>query len=81
MLIVCGSAASWIVDKLLESKGGFYDRVTRIIDLQPFTLSECPEFYREKGIVYTDRPIVECYMIFGGISSYIDLLSTVKSLA
>ncbi|MBR3314778.1 MAG: ATP-binding protein [Atopobiaceae bacterium] len=72
VFIVCGSATSWIVDNLLESVGGLYNRVTRIIDLQPLTLSECDAYLRESGLVYTKRQVVEAYMVFGGIPFYLN---------
>ena len=81
VLIVCGSATSWIVDNLLESTGGLYDRVTRIIDLQPFSLSECQEFNVWRDIGYSPRQVAESYMVFGGIPYYLDLQERGLSLA
>ena len=81
MLIVCGSATSWVAKNLLESKGGFYNRVTRIMDLQPLTPNECRNFFESKGITFTPEQLVECSMIFGGIPFYLDLLDRSKSLA
>jgi len=81
MLIVCGSATSWIVNHLLESKGGFYNRVTRIIHLSPFTLRECYEYYRSNRMAYSAQMAVESYMVFGGIPFYLDLLDREQSLA
>lgn len=51
MLIVCGSATSWISDKLLNNKGGLFDRTTDEIKLRPFTLGECEEYYQANNIV------------------------------
>lgn len=70
MLIVCGSATAWIQDKLIDSQGGLYDRITNKIKVYPFTLKECEEFYREQNIRMTRRDIVESYMILGGIPYY-----------
>ena len=81
MLIVCGSATSWIVRHLLESKGGFHNRVTRIIHLRPFTLKECCEYYRANGMAYSMQMAVESYMVFGGIPFYLDLLDRSQSLS
>lgn len=44
MVIVCGSAISWIQDKLINNHGGLYGRLTYSIKLSPFTLYECEEF-------------------------------------
>jgi hypothetical protein len=73
-LIVCGSAASWVISKLLQDKGGFYGRVTGRIHVKPFTLKDCEAYYREAGIVYSRYQMVESYMIFGGIPYYLSLM-------
>lgn len=70
MLIVCGSATAWIQDKLIDSQGGLYDRITNKIKVYPFTLRECEDYYRELNISMTRRDIVESYMILGGIPYY-----------
>ena len=50
MVVVCGSATSWIQDQLIDNHGGLYGRVTREIKLSPFTLRECEQFYRSRGV-------------------------------
>lgn len=67
MLIVCGSATSWISDKLLNNKGGLFDRTTDEIKLRPFTLGECERFYQANHIVMSKFDQVQCYMATGGI--------------
>jgi len=74
-LIVCGSATSWVISKLLMDKGGFYGRVTGRLLIKPFSLKECEAFYRDAGIVYSRYQMVESYMIFGGIPYYLSLMS------
>ena len=81
VLIVCGSATSWLVDNLLESTEGLYDRVTRVIDLQPFTLAECREYFEWRNAGYSIRQTVESYMVFGGIPYYLSLQEQGRSLA
>jgi hypothetical protein len=73
-LIVCGSATSWVVSKLLQDKGGFYGRVTGRLLVKPFSLGECEAYYREAGIVFSRYQMVESYMIFGGIPYYLSLM-------
>jgi hypothetical protein len=73
LFIVCGSAASWITKKLFKNKGGLHNRVTGRIHLAPFSLGECEEFYRDRGIEITRYQMLESYMIFGGIPFYLDL--------
>ena len=81
MLIVCGSATSWIINNLLSDKGGFYNRISRRIHLAPFTLRECRELLEQNHIIMTNRQIIETYMIFGGIPFYLNLIDERYSLA
>jgi hypothetical protein len=81
MLIVCGSAASWITKKIFRNKGGLYNRTTRQIALKPFTLAECGEYYSSRGIAMNTQDLIESYMIFGGIPYYLRLLEKRYSLA
>ena len=81
LLIVCGSATSWIIDNLLMSTGGFYNRITRRIQLLPFSLLECEELLAANGIMMPRSQIIECYMTFGGIPYYLNLLDGRLSLA
>lgn len=75
MLIVCGSAASWLARNLFENKGGLHNRVTGRILLAPFTLGECEAFFNEYGIVMNRYQIAEIYMVFGGIPYYLNMLA------
>ena len=81
LLILCGSATSWIVNNILSDRGGFYNRITRRIHLMPFTIKECAEFYEFNNIPFSKRQIFESYMIFGGIPYYLNLLNSRLSLA
>ena len=81
LLIVCGSATSWIVKKVLRNKGGLFNRANRTIFLQPFTLRQCEEYVREVGLSMGRRELVEAYMIFGGLPYYWSLLDRRYSLA
>ena len=71
MVIVCGSATTWILDKLINSHGGLYDRVTYEIKLSPFTLHECEEFFKAEKIKLSRYDITCAYMILGGIPFYL----------
>jgi predicted AAA+ superfamily ATPase len=81
LLIVCGSATSWIVNKILNNRGGLHNRVTRRMSLEPFNLSECEAFFQHKKIVLSRKDIVESYMVFGGIPFYINMFNKELSLA
>ena len=81
MLIVCGSATSWMLDNLINNKGGLYDRLTWQIKLTPFTLGECKAFFESKNVPMSGYDLVEAYMILGGIPYYINYFQKGKSLA
>ena len=50
ILAVCGSAASWMIQNIVRSRGGLHNRLTRQIRLLPFTLSETEKFLLKKKI-------------------------------
>lgn len=81
MLIVCGSATSWILDNLINNKGGLYNRLTWQIKLSPFTLGECKAFFEAKNVPMSAYDLVEAYMILGGIPYYMNYFQKGKSLA
>ncbi len=81
MLIVCGSAAAWMVKNLFRNRGGMHNRVTARICLQPFSLAECEAFAAERGLGMSRPDIAECYMALGGIPYYWRYLARGKSLA
>ncbi|MBR0024640.1 MAG: ATP-binding protein [Muribaculaceae bacterium] len=70
VLIVCGSATSWISKKLLKDKGGLRGRLTNRIKLVPFTLRECELFAKGANLAYERKDVLELYMILGGIPYY-----------
>ena len=74
VFIVCGSATSWMVEKIAENKGGLFNRQTCRLFLQPFTLHETECYLQARNIEWSRRDIAECYMILGGIPYYLSLL-------
>lgn len=72
ILITCGSAASWMINKLINNKGGLHNRVTKRIKVAPFTLKECEEFIQAKKSVLDRYQVIQLYMVFGGIPYYWD---------
>ena len=70
LLIVCGSAASWMVNKLINNKGGLHNRVTQKIKIEPFNLGECEMMVKSKKIKLDQYQIIQLYMVFGGIPFY-----------
>jgi hypothetical protein len=81
MLIVCGSATSWITKKIFRNKGGLYNRTTRQIHLKPFTLVECRDYMASRGVAMNTHDLIESYMIFGGIPYYLRMMDKKYSLA
>ncbi len=81
VLIVCGSASSWIINKILKNKGGLHNRVTTRIHLKPFTLYDCEAFVRNRKITMRRMQMAEAYMIMGGIPFYWSKLEKTKSLS
>jgi AAA+ ATPase superfamily predicted ATPase len=74
LLVVCGSATSWMINNLIHNHGGLYNRVTGRLLLQPFTLAESAEYLKAKGVVYNNYQLAENYMIMGGIPFYLKQL-------
>ena len=76
VLVVCGSATSWIVKNIIRNKGGLYNRVRTRIKLFPFTLAECESYANfELHLGYGRREIMKCYMALGGVAYYWNLPS------
>ena len=80
-LIVCGSATTWMTNKLLGDKGGLHNRVTRPIRLAPFCLEETEEYLQSINIEWERQEILDTYMILGGTPFYLSLLNPAYSLA
>lgn len=74
MFIVCGSATSWLVEKIDHNKGGLFNRQNCRIYLEPFTLYETKKFLESQKINWSHYDICECYMILGGIPYYLNML-------
>ena len=81
VLVVCGSAASWIVRKIVDNYGGLHDRLTHLVRLVPFTLGECRRFAAAKGLRLSDRQLADLYLAFGGIPFYWSLVRRGESPA
>lgn len=81
LLVVCGSATSWMLDNLINNKGGLYGRLTSELHLRPFTLSETEAFFTARGIQMSRYNIAQAYMILGGIPYYLDYFNPTLSLA
>jgi hypothetical protein len=81
ILIVCGSATSWMIENIVNDHGGLHDRTTHTIYLRQFTLAETEAYLKSQKIVWPRQTIVETYMMLGGIPYYLSLLNKQESLA
>ena len=81
VVVICGSAASWMIDRVINDKGGLHNRVTKLLYLQPFTLAETEAFCRAKGIQLPRYQILQVYLTMGGIPMYLNQLRPVLSAA
>ena len=71
VLVICGSAASWMIEKVIKHKGGLHNRVTKLIQLEPFMLDETEEYLYERNIRLDKYQIIQLYMAMGGIPHYL----------
>ena len=81
LLIICGSATSWIINKVIKNYGGLHNRVTHKVHLKQFSLNECQQYADNLKLGMTQRQILECYMIMGGVPFYWSFLNRRLGLA
>ncbi len=81
LLIICGSATSWIINNVFKNHGGLHNRVTYRINLEPFTLKECEQYAQSRHLEMNRYGILECYMVMGGIPFYWSLLERGRSVS
>ena len=79
-VILCGSATTWMLKKIVRARAGLSRRVTQKIHLLPFTLAETGEYLASRGFDFSLQSVAETYMVFGGIPYYLDFLRPGKSL-
>ncbi len=81
VLVICGSAASWIINNVVNNRGGLHNRLTDRIRLMPFTLSETNEYLNHKRANYTQYQILQLYMTTGGVPHYLKEINPKLSVA
>ncbi len=79
IVVICGSAASWMIQKIVKNKGGLHNRITKRIYLKPFTLAETEVFLKTRNIHYDRYQILNIYMIMGGVAHYLKEVEKGKS--
>ena len=81
VVVICGSAASWMIQKVIHNKGGLYNRVTKRINLRPFSLHETKLYLQSKNLNFNHYQITELYMAMGGIPHYLKEIQKGESVA
>lgn len=81
ILIVCGSATSWMIDNIVDNHGGLHNRITHTLYLRQFNLAETESFLKSQKFQWPRRIVLEAYMALGGIPYYLSLLKNKESLA
>jgi len=71
IVAICGSAASWMIQKIVNNKGGLHNRITKRIRLLPFTLYETSAYLKSKSVNLDQYQILQVYMALGGIPHYL----------
>ncbi len=81
VVVICGSAASWMIQKVVYDKGGLHNRITRRIDLEPFNLYEAEQFLKSRKVNLNRYQTTLLYMAMGGIPHYLKEIEAGKSPA
>lgn len=81
MVVICGSAASYMVSKIIRDKGSLHNRITRQIRLEPFNLAEAEQLLRHNGVQLTRYDILRLYMVLGGVPYYLQMVQPGESTA
>lgn len=79
LVIICGSATAWMINKIINNKGSLHNRVTRRIHLFPFTLTETEAYFQSRNITFDRYQLLLLYMAMGGIPHYLDMVERGKS--
>lgn len=79
VVVICGSAASWMIQKVVHHRGGLYNRITKRIFLEPFNLAEVEAYLKSRNVHFDKYHIVQLYMAMGGIPHYLKEITKGKS--
>lgn len=79
VIVICGSAASWMIQKVINHRGGLHNRITKRIFLQTFTLAETKAYLDSSGAHFNTYQIIQLYMALGGVPHYLKEIKAGKS--
>jgi uncharacterized protein len=81
VVVICGSSASWMIQKIVNDRGGLHNRITRRLFLKPFTLAETETYLKSRNINLNRYHIMQLFMAMGGIPHYLKEIDGGKSAA
>jgi len=81
IVVICGSAVSYMIQKIIKNKGDLHNRTTRHIRLYPFNLYEAEQLLKRNNIRYTRYDLLQIYMAFGGVPYYLEHIRRGESVA
>ncbi|MGB0861617.1 MAG: AAA family ATPase [Saprospiraceae bacterium] len=79
VVVICGSAASWMIRKVVNHSGGLHNRITQLIFLKPFNLAETKTYLEARNIHFNLYQIIQLYMALGGVPHYLKEIDGTKS--
>ncbi|HIP49777.1 MAG TPA: ATP-binding protein [Lutibacter sp.] len=81
VVVICGSAASYMIKNIINNKGGLYGRIDYRINLKPFNLHETKLFLENRKIKYSQYDLIQLYMMIGGVAYYLDKIERGDSIS
>ncbi len=81
LVVICGSAASYMIQKIIKDRGGLHNRITRHVQLDPFTLAETEDLLRNNRVKLTRYDVLRLYMALGGVPYYLQMVQRGESTA
>src|SRR5258707_692625 len=80
ILVICGSAAEWMIKKIVSNKGGLHNRLTQPpVNLMPFNLKQTKQYLDAIGVHLEQKQLIDLYMALGGVAYYLNLVPKGKS--
>ena len=81
LVVICGSAASYMIQKVIKDRGGLHNRITRHVRLDPFSLVETEQLLRHNHVKLTRYDVLRLYMALGGVPYYLQMVHSGESTA